>query len=360
MIFSNFYRALLVLMVSFFVTTYALSQITVPDSYVGAQKGLAEKGVSEEQLKQKLAEKGIDVDNISPEDLPKLEGTIQEAIEEIEAENGQETGNGVVEDLSVNNELSKEDLDQKFDNLDEIEIENIETGIDEGQSIEEVVSDFDSEHKGSDQSRIYGHSIFFDESLDFYRTTKSSSTPNHYILDVGDKITINIFGLSQADLIYQIENDGFIRPSGMYKIYLKGLNLAKARNLLFKRFQQAYSYKKGEFNLDVNTARTVSVSIYGEVQHPGTYTMSALNSTLNAIIAAGGPTKNGSVRRIQLTSAATSLRLMSMIFYLNHLVLLIMVLEIIWSYLYHQSKKLSPYLVHFYTLGSSRLMNQRL
>jgi len=302
MIFSNFYRALLVLMVSFFVTTYALSQITVPDSYVGAQKGLAEKGVSEEQLKQKLAEKGIDVDNISPEDLPKLEGTIQEAIEEIEAENGQETGNGVVEDLSVNNELSKEDLDQKFDNLDEIE--NIETGIDEGQSIEEVVSDFDSEHKGSDQSRIYGHSIFFDESLDFYRTTKSSSTPNHYILDVGDKITINIFGLSQADLIYQIENDGFIRPSGMYKIYLKGLNLAKARNLLFKRFQQAYSYKKGEFNLDVNTARTVSVSIYGEVQHPGTYTMSALNSTLNAIIAAGGPTKNGSVRRIQLTSGS--------------------------------------------------------
>jgi hypothetical protein len=63
--------------------------------------------------------------------VPKLEGTIQEAIEEIEAENGQETGNGVVEDLSVNNELSKEDLDQKFDNLDEIEIENIETGIDE-------------------------------------------------------------------------------------------------------------------------------------------------------------------------------------------------------------------------------------
>lgn len=304
MIFSNFYRALLVLMVSFFVTTYALSQITVPDSYVGAQKTLAEKGVSEEQLKLKLAEKGIDVDNISPEDLPKLEGTIQEAIEEIEAENGQETGNGVVEDLSVNNELSKEDLDQKFDNLDEIEIENIETGIDEGQSIEEVVSDFDSEHKGLDQSRIYGHSIFFDESLDFYRTTKSSSTPNHYILDVGDKITINIFGLSQADLIYQIENDGFIRPSGMYKIYLKGLNLAKARNLLFKRFQQAYSYKKGEFNLDVNTARTVSVSIYGEVQHPGTYTMSALNSTLNAIIAAGGPTKNGSVRRIQLTSGS--------------------------------------------------------
>ncbi|MDG1045744.1 MAG: SLBB domain-containing protein, partial [Bacteroidia bacterium] len=304
MILSNINRLILILLISFSVSIFAMGQITLPDSYVGAQKGLAEKGISEEQLKLKLAEKGLDIDNISPEDLPELEGTIQQAIEEIESENGQEKGNGVVEDLSVNNELSKDDLDQKFDNLDKIETKDIETEINEGQSVEEVISDFESEHKGANESGIYGHDLFFDESLDFYRTTKSSGTPDYYILDVGDKITINIFGLSQADLIYQIENDGFIRPSGLYKIYLKGLNLVQARKLLFKRFQQAYSFKKGEFNLDVNTARTVSVSIYGEVQHPGTYTMSALNSTLNAIIAAGGPTKNGSVRKIQLTSGS--------------------------------------------------------
>ena len=36
-------------------------------------------------------------------------------------------------------------------------------------------------------------SQLIDESLDFYRTTKSSGTPDYYILDVGDKITINIF-----------------------------------------------------------------------------------------------------------------------------------------------------------------------
>jgi protein involved in polysaccharide export with SLBB domain len=299
---SNINRLILIFLISFSFSAIVNGQITIPNSYVSAQKGLDEKGISEEQLKLKLSEKGVDIDNISPDDIQELEGTIQQAIEEIEAENGQNTGNGVVEDLSVNNELSKEDLDQKFDNLDVIEIEDVETEIGEGQSIEEAISDFDSEDKGSDQSGIYGHSIFFDESLDFYKKSKSSSTPDHYILDVGDKITINIFGLSQADLIYQIENDGFIRPSGMYKIYLKGLNLVQARKLLFKRFQQAYSFKKGEFNLDVNTARTVSVSIYGEVQHPGTYTMSALNSTLNAIIAAGGPTKDGSIREIQLTS----------------------------------------------------------
>ena len=120
--FSNFYRVLFLALVSFSICINANSQVNLPDSYIGAQKGLADKGISEEQLKTKLAEKGIDVDNISPEDLPELEGTIQQAIQEIEEENGQQTGNGVVEDLSVNNELSKEDLEDKFENLDEIDL----------------------------------------------------------------------------------------------------------------------------------------------------------------------------------------------------------------------------------------------
>jgi hypothetical protein len=45
--------------------------------------------------------------------------------------------------------------------------------------------------------------------------------PNTYVLDLEEKIAINIFGKSQADLLYEIEGDGFIRPAGMYKIYLK-------------------------------------------------------------------------------------------------------------------------------------------
>ncbi|MDB0055254.1 SLBB domain-containing protein, partial [Bacteroidia bacterium] len=125
---------------------------------------------------------------------------------------------------------------------------------------------------------------------------------DHYILDVGDKVTINIFGKSQADLIYQIENDGFIRPSGMYKINLKGVQFGKAKELLFKRFQQAYVFNRGQFNVELNTARTISVSIYGEVNHPGTYTISAFNNALGAIMAAGGPTGKASVRNIKLLS----------------------------------------------------------
>ena len=41
-------------------------------------------------------------------------------------------------------------------------------------------------------------------------------------------------------------------------------------------------------------------NIFGEVEQPGSYSISAINTAFNALIAAGGPTDLGSVREIQL------------------------------------------------------------
>jgi len=294
----------------FLLILSTIASAQVPTDLLQAKSLLAGKGITEQELKDNLAGKGIDIDNISPADLPSLQGTIEQAVAEIEAEKGQKTGGGTVEDLTVNNELSKENLEDKFEKLDEVSTAEVGVKVETGASIEEAISDIKADHTNIEKaSPIYGHSIFFDNTLDFYRTTQTGSTPDHYILDVGDKVTINIFGKSQADLIYQIENDGFIRPSGMYKINLKGVPFGKAKELLFKRFQQAYVFNKGQFNVELNTARTISVSIYGEVNHPGTYTISAFNNALGAIMAAGGPTGKASVRNIKVLSEGKEKRI---------------------------------------------------
>ncbi len=136
--------------------------------------------------------------------------------------------------------------------------------------------------------------------MNLYRGASSSTTPNSYVLDVGDKIAINIFGASQADLIYKIGEDGFIRPSGLYKIYLKGITISKAKVLLKNRFRQSYMFSDGQFNVDLYMARTITVNIFGEVVQPGTYTISALNTTLNALIASGGITSKAGARNIKI------------------------------------------------------------
>ena len=116
------------------VSTIASAQ--VPADLLQAKSLLASKGITEQELKDNLAGKGIDVDNISPEDLPSLQGTIEQAVAEIEAEKGQKTGNGVVEDLTVNNELSKENLEDKFEKLDEVSTAEVGVKLETGASVE--------------------------------------------------------------------------------------------------------------------------------------------------------------------------------------------------------------------------------
>ena len=52
--------------------------------------------------------------------------------------------------------------------------------------------------------------------------------------------------------------------------------------------------------MTLTTARTLTIQITGAVAQPGTYTLSAYNTAFNALIAAGGPSKLGTVRNIQV------------------------------------------------------------
>jgi polysaccharide export outer membrane protein len=147
---------------------------------------------------------------------------------------------------------------------------------------------------------IYGHHIFKDNTLQAYRISKDASPPDLYILAPGDKINIIIFGKSQADLQYEINPSGYIQPAQMPKIFLSGLTLKSARELLINRFSSFYVFNKDQFALTLNTSRTLNLNIFGEVDRAGSYTTSALNTALNALAVAGGPTNNGSVRKIQI------------------------------------------------------------
>ena len=66
------------------------------------------------------------------------------------------------------------------------------------------------------------------------------------------------------------------------------------------RFSSFYVFNKDQFALTLNTSRTLNINIFGEVDRSGSYTTSALNTALNALAVAGGPTENGSVRKIQI------------------------------------------------------------
>ncbi|MDB4161953.1 SLBB domain-containing protein [Bacteroidia bacterium] len=294
---------LLILTVSSLV--YGQSSLSTELQAEKAQQGLKNKGISDDEVKARLLDKGIDLDNLKPEQLPTLEDEIKKVVTEIEAEKDAQSGTAISESTTtiergIDSLLAKQAKEEVGDNAAEV-IEDIE----DGASLEEALAN-DLTDRLSKKYRvktdIFGQHIFFDKSIDLYRTTSSSTTPNSYVLDVGDKIAINIFGASQADLLYEIEEDGFIRPTGMYKVYLKGITIEKAKILLRNRFRQGFTFSDGQFNVDLHTARTINVNLFGEVNQPGSYTISALNTAINAIIAAGGITSQAGIRNIRIIS----------------------------------------------------------
>jgi protein involved in polysaccharide export with SLBB domain len=303
----------------FSLTQHVSAQIQDEDEAIdGLEERLADKEISEEEITKRLKQKGIDVDQLSPGDLPVLESTIQTIIKEIEQERKDSADLEILDENNEVIEAPEEDgietnieknvqsiVDERIGKTSSYDAANIMKRVKKGLSLEEAISEYYSEklmNEFSISTEIWGHDIFFNKTLSVFNTVSSSTTPDSYVLDEGDELAVNIFGISQTDLVYSVDEDGFIRPEKGTKVYVKGLTLNQAKRLIERRFSQFYMFSSGQFNVSLVTARTIKVTILGEVNRSGSYTISALNSAINAIMAAGGPKPNGSIREIQILS----------------------------------------------------------
>ncbi len=254
-----------------------------------ARAALADRDIDEGELRRRLLARGIDLDNLSPQQLAAAQPQIQAVISELEAEAAANTaGEGVQTNAQAPEVVTGETASTSAETEAEVEAE--------AKLAEAQIAPPPSSDEGP---RIYGHDIFTNRTLEVFRADDRIRAPDSYVLDAGDEVAISIFGVSQADLLLTVEEDGFVRPPNMPRIYLQGRSLGQARELVKSRMQQYYVFADGQFSLTLNVARTVTIYIYGEVEAPGTYTLSALNSALNALVAAGGPTSAGTVREIE-------------------------------------------------------------
>jgi hypothetical protein len=83
---------------------------------------------------------------------------------------------------------------------------------------EEEKKEKEAEELARRKDEIYGHRIFESEDLKLFTTTEGAKAPESYIIAAGDEVRITIFGLSQADILLEVRDEGFIQPSGLPKI----------------------------------------------------------------------------------------------------------------------------------------------
>lgn len=263
-----------------------------------AKAELQNKGITEEEIRAHLAAKGIDVDaleNLTEEQAVQMQEEIKKAIVEIEEQRAEEkriksTPSAID---NKNKSVSEAINNTKQKNIHQKEIKASENGDTANLESSEALA-------VKDTIVIWGQHIFRNKSLSLYQQANDVKPPLSYVLGVGDQLTITIWGLSQLNEKYEVNEEGYITPNRMPRIFLKGVSLGRAKSILTNYFKRFYHFNSNQFEVALNYSRTINVNIFGEVYHYGGFTIPAVNTAFNALVAAGGPTNIGSVRRIKV------------------------------------------------------------
>jgi protein involved in polysaccharide export with SLBB domain len=150
--------------------------------------------------------------------------------------------------------------------------------------------------------KIFGSEFFSNANLTFEPNMRIA-TPSNYFLGVDDELSIDIFGFSEKTSKYKINTEGQIRIPNIGPVTIAGLTIEEARTKLKSVMSKTYpGLNSGNTSLQISLGqiRSIRVTLIGEVNQPGTYEMSSLSTLANALYASGGPSINGSFRKIDL------------------------------------------------------------
>jgi polysaccharide export outer membrane protein len=145
--------------------------------------------------------------------------------------------------------------------------------------------------------RQFGYDVFRNAATTFAPVEDVPVGPD-YILGPGDGLTVYVWGLVEDVFADTVNRNGeiFIPRIGTLKVW--GLTFEKAERLI--REQLAKVYTGFQISVTLGRLRTIRVFVVGAVARPGSYTLSPLSTVTNALFAAGGPSKSGTLRRIGL------------------------------------------------------------
>ncbi|MFT5214394.1 MAG: protein involved in polysaccharide export with SLBB domain [Patiriisocius sp.] len=173
------------------------------------------------------------------------------------------------------------------------------------------------------KSGLFGYDFFSNPNISF-TPNLNLATPSTYELGPGDELLIVIWGAAENSYRNQVDREGAIRLKNIGPIYVSGLTIKDAKFKITSYLKRIYSgigatndsHNKVHVDISLVGVRTVQVNIIGEVKVPGTYSLSALSSVLNALYASGGPTENGTFRKVKVIRQGKSLGIFDIYKYL--------------------------------------------
>jgi len=119
-----------------------------------------------------------------------------------------------------------------------------------------------------------------------------------YVMGPGDTVKIQLFGKEHADYSLVVSREGRLHFPGLGPVPVAGLTFREMQEMLKTRIEKQMLGEQAVISL--GALRSIRVFILGDVNQPGSYTVSALSTMTNALFVSGGVNEIGSLRDIQL------------------------------------------------------------
>lgn len=151
---------------------------------------------------------------------------------------------------------------------------------------------------------IFGANLFRRVPTTF-APLENTPVPPDYVIGPGDELRIRIWGNVNVQDNLRVDRSGDIYLPQVGPVHVAGLSYSALESHL----QDAVGRVYRNFNLiaDVGQIRAIQVYVTGEARRPGVYTVSALSTLVDALFSSGGPSVEGSLRRIEVRRNGSTL-----------------------------------------------------
>ena len=145
--------------------------------------------------------------------------------------------------------------------------------------------------------RQFGYD-FFEKEISTFAPIDNVPVGPDYVVGPGDGFTIQLWGKAERGYEVTVGRDGRISLPEIGSVNVSGMTFEEMKRTLYAEFRRFYT--GFEMSVTMRDLRTVTVFIVGAAENPGTYAVSSLSTIITALYAAGGPSKNGSLRNVKL------------------------------------------------------------
>jgi protein involved in polysaccharide export with SLBB domain len=144
---------------------------------------------------------------------------------------------------------------------------------------------------------VFGYDVFKNSRPSTFAPGDNAAVPSDYPINTDDEIVIMLWGRLNEEYRLKVDRNGTINIPRIGPIHVAGLTFEGVKNAIIDRVGKIEGVNA---TVSAGSLRSIGVYLVGEVTSPGYYTISALSNVINALFAAGGPTKSGSLRNVQL------------------------------------------------------------